>query len=120
MFRKETITTIKKCSFFQQGNPKCVALESHIHACALWHTCGLNKLSVRAGMGDTLKSCFDFEPDGGSIAYATADGLLRIWESSTSKLKHEFLPSAHLSSSCTCLKWRSQKSGATSKKVSWK
>ena len=35
MFKKETITTIQKSSFFQQGNPKCVAMESHIHACGL-------------------------------------------------------------------------------------
>lgn len=47
----------------------------------------------------------EFSKDGAYFAILGVDGKLKIWETSTSTLKHEYTPSLHLNQPCTCLKW---------------
>lgn len=46
-----------------------------------------------------------FSPDGQYWAHCSNDGKLKIWETSTSRLKQEFTPNLHLSSPCSVLEW---------------
>lgn len=39
------------------------------------------------------------------FALASADGHLRVWETASNRLHQEYVPSAHLSGTCTCLAW---------------
>nr|XP_056708914.1 WD repeat-containing protein 43 [Euleptes europaea] len=39
------------------------------------------------------------------LALSGPDGRLRVWETPSSRLQHEYVPSAHLSAACTCLAW---------------
>uniref|UniRef100_A0ABI7WP53 Small-subunit processome Utp12 domain-containing protein n=2 Tax=Felis catus TaxID=9685 RepID=A0ABI7WP53_FELCA len=39
------------------------------------------------------------------FALASADGQLRVWETANNRLHQEYVPSAHLSGTCTCLAW---------------
>ncbi|XP_015283452.1 PREDICTED: WD repeat-containing protein 43 [Gekko japonicus] len=39
------------------------------------------------------------------LALSGLDGRLRVWETPSSRLQHEYVPSAHLSAACTCLAW---------------
>ena len=48
-----------------------------------------------------------FSQNGEYFAYASPDGTLKIWETSTGLLKHEYTPSSHLSATCTCIAWGS-------------
>jgi len=42
---------------------------------------------------------------GDSLAYSGPDGTLKIWDTSTGALKQTYIPSSHLSATCTCLSW---------------
>uniref|UniRef100_F7BD58 WD repeat domain 43 n=1 Tax=Ornithorhynchus anatinus TaxID=9258 RepID=F7BD58_ORNAN len=47
-----------------------------------------------------------FSPRGRAfLALAGADGHLRVWETATSRQHQDYVPSAHLSATCTCLAW---------------
>ncbi|CAG7825086.1 unnamed protein product [Allacma fusca] len=46
-----------------------------------------------------------FSPSGEYLAVSGSDGHLRLWETATNKLWHEFIPSSHLAATCTCLEW---------------
>lgn len=47
-----------------------------------------------------------FSPQGQAyFALASADGHLRVWETANNRLHQEYVPSAHLSGTCTCLAW---------------
>ncbi|KAG8510211.1 WD repeat-containing protein 43, partial [Galemys pyrenaicus] len=39
------------------------------------------------------------------FALASTDGHLRVWETGNNRLHQEYVPSAHLSGTCTCLAW---------------
>lgn len=39
------------------------------------------------------------------LAVSGSDGRLRVWDAASSRLQHEYVPSAHLSAACTCLAW---------------
>lgn len=39
------------------------------------------------------------------FALASTDGQLRVWETASNRLHQEYVPSAHLSGTCTCLAW---------------
>ncbi|XP_067132976.1 WD repeat-containing protein 43 [Centruroides vittatus] len=43
--------------------------------------------------------------EGIYLAYAGIDGRLKIWNTETGILMHEYTPSSHLSTTCTCLVW---------------
>lgn len=46
-----------------------------------------------------------FSRDGKYFAQITTDGKLKIWETTTSTFKQEFIPNLHLTTPCTCLQW---------------
>lgn len=47
-----------------------------------------------------------FSPESQTyFALASADGHLRVWETANNRLHQEYVPSAHLSGTCTCLAW---------------
>ncbi|MBZ3879134.1 WD repeat-containing protein 43 [Sciurus carolinensis] len=47
-----------------------------------------------------------FSPDRQAyFALASTDGHLRVWETANNRLHQEYVPSAHLSGTCTCLAW---------------
>uniref|UniRef100_A0A8I5ZQB1 WD repeat-containing protein 43 n=1 Tax=Rattus norvegicus TaxID=10116 RepID=A0A8I5ZQB1_RAT len=47
-----------------------------------------------------------FSPDSQAyFALASSDGHLRVWETANNRLHQEYVPSAHLSGTCTCLAW---------------
>ncbi|XP_036605526.1 WD repeat-containing protein 43 [Trichosurus vulpecula] len=47
-----------------------------------------------------------FSPRGQHyFSLAGPDGHLRVWETASSRLHQDFVPSAHLSATCTCLAW---------------
>lgn len=58
---------------------------------------------IYGGCNNTMES--EFSKDGAYFAILGVDGKLKIWETSTSTLKHEYTPSLHLNQPCTCLKW---------------
>ncbi|XP_075555907.1 WD repeat-containing protein 43 [Dermacentor variabilis] len=54
---------------------------------------------------------------GEYLAHSSSDGRLKLWDTSTGRLKQEYTPSAHLSAKCTCLSWGPTRQGfATHKK----
>ncbi|KAL8185587.1 UNVERIFIED_CONTAM: hypothetical protein K2H54_055337 [Gekko kuhli] len=57
------------------------------------------------------------------LALSGPDGRLRVWETPSSRLQHEYVPSAHLSAACTCLAWAPPGAGggrtAPSKALFW-
>uniref|UniRef100_A0A5F9D081 WD repeat-containing protein 43 n=1 Tax=Oryctolagus cuniculus TaxID=9986 RepID=A0A5F9D081_RABIT len=61
------------------------------------------------GSGDPLAPAgvpCAFSPHGQAyFALASTDGHLRVWETANNRLHQEYVPSAHLSGTCTCLAW---------------
>ncbi|GAB1868035.1 WD repeat-containing protein 43 [Camponotus japonicus] len=49
--------------------------------------------------------CSVFSPDGQYYAYCGNDGKLRIWETASGRLRHEYIPNQHLSSPCSVIGW---------------
>lgn len=39
------------------------------------------------------------------LALCAQDGRLRIWDTDSKALHREYIPSAHLSATCTCISW---------------
>ena len=48
---------------------------------------------------------FKFSPAGQELAITTHDGRMSVWDAQTSQIKHQYIPSKHLSAVCTCLSW---------------
>ena len=46
-----------------------------------------------------------FSPNVEFCAYSSPDGSLKLWETNTGSLKQEYIPSSHLSATCSCLSW---------------
>lgn len=57
-----------------------------------------------------------FSNHGEYLALSSYDGRLKLWETSSGCLKQEYTPSSHLSSTCTCLTWSTDKRSFTSPK----
>ncbi|XP_030051995.1 WD repeat-containing protein 43 [Microcaecilia unicolor] len=55
---------------------------------------------------DPLPPPCAFSPQSGaSLALCSPDGHVRTWDTQSGHLRHEYVPSAHLSATCTCLAW---------------
>ncbi|XP_051880568.1 WD repeat-containing protein 43 [Pristis pectinata] len=39
------------------------------------------------------------------LASVAGDGRIRVWDTQAGSLKHEYVPSSHLSATCSCLSW---------------
>ncbi|XP_076665868.1 WD repeat-containing protein 43 [Andrena cerasifolii] len=50
-------------------------------------------------------SCYAFSSDGEYFAHCGNDGKLKIWDTSTGRLKQEYVSNFHLSSMCCTLAW---------------
>ena len=48
---------------------------------------------------------FKFSPVGHELALTTHDGRMTVWDAQTRQVKHQYIPSKHLSAVCTCLSW---------------
>jgi len=48
---------------------------------------------------------FKFSPTGQELALTTHDGRMTVWDAQTRQIKHQYIPSKHLSAVCTCLSW---------------
>ena len=46
-----------------------------------------------------------FSPNVEFFAHASPDDRLKLWETNTGTLKQEYIPSSHLSATCSCLCW---------------
>lgn len=55
-----------------------------------------------------------FSSDGQYYAFCGNDGKLKIWETASGRLKHEYTPNRHLSSPCSVIGWISVSSQSTS------
>ncbi|XP_048448535.1 WD repeat-containing protein 43-like, partial [Rhincodon typus] len=50
--------------------------------------------------------CCAFSPGPAQcLAAAAADGRIRVWNTQSGSLRHEYVPSSHLSATCSCLSW---------------
>lgn len=47
----------------------------------------------------------NFSPNHNYLASASHDGVLKIYDVDTSTIKQQYAPSAHLTTTCTCLSW---------------
>ncbi|CAD5111440.1 DgyrCDS748 [Dimorphilus gyrociliatus] len=47
----------------------------------------------------------NFSPNHNYLASASHDGVLKIYDVDTSTIKQQYTPSAHLTTTCTCLSW---------------
>ena len=48
---------------------------------------------------------YKFSPVGHELALTTHDGRMTVWDAQTRQVKHQYIPSKHLSAVCTCLSW---------------
>lgn len=46
-----------------------------------------------------------FSENGEYLAYSDPSGILKVWQTSNNKLHREYVPSSHLSATCTCISW---------------
>ncbi|XP_067841231.1 WD repeat-containing protein 43 [Heptranchias perlo] len=59
-----------------------------------------------AAAGGGAECCCSFSPGPAQcLATAAADGRIRVWNTQGSGLRHEYVPSSHLSATCSCLSW---------------
>nr|XP_033791863.1 WD repeat-containing protein 43 [Geotrypetes seraphini] len=55
---------------------------------------------------DPFSSPCAFSPQSRAcLAFCSPDGHVRTWDTQSGRLQHEYVPSAHLSATCTCLAW---------------
>ncbi|XP_046400346.1 WD repeat-containing protein 43 [Ischnura elegans] len=52
-----------------------------------------------------IRGYSSFSKNGKYFACCTVDGKLKIWETSTSTLKQEYIPGQHLSDQLSCISW---------------
>lgn len=56
-------------------------------------------------MASQQTSVVAFSSNGEYFACSSADGVVKLWQTSTGNLVQEFSPSKHLTATCTCLRW---------------
>ncbi|XP_062253151.1 WD repeat-containing protein 43 [Platichthys flesus] len=76
-------------------------------------------MAADAGMSPLQLPCAFSPKSRQYLALCAQDGRLRIWSTDSKTLHQEYVPSAHLSATCTCIAWgpcRTAKEGPTRKK----
>ncbi|XP_060938758.1 WD repeat-containing protein 43 [Limanda limanda] len=76
-------------------------------------------MAADAGMSPLQLPCAFSPKSRQYLALCAQDGRLRIWSTDSKTLHREYVPSAHLSATCTCIAWgpcRTAKEGPTRKK----
>ncbi|CAB1421378.1 unnamed protein product [Pleuronectes platessa] len=76
-------------------------------------------MAADAGMSPLQLPCAFSPKSQQYLALCAQDGRLRIWSTDSKTLHQEYVPSAHLSATCTCIAWgpcRTAKEGPTRKK----
>ncbi|XP_063300153.1 WD repeat-containing protein 43 [Pelobates fuscus] len=62
--------------------------------------------AAAGGLHELLPPPCAFSPPGqGLLALSGQDGTIRVWDTQGGGLRREYVPSAHLSATCTCLAW---------------
>ena len=56
---------------------------------------------------------YKFSPVGHELALTSHDGKMTVWDAQTGQVKHQYIPSKHLSAVCTCLSWMPLKDPTT-------
>lgn len=54
----------------------------------------------------------EFSPCGDYLACSDSSGALQIWETSTGIKRQQYIPSSHLSATCSCIAWAPKRSAA--------
>ncbi|XP_071514457.1 WD repeat-containing protein 43 [Panulirus ornatus] len=58
-----------------------------------------------------------FSPTGEKLAHCGPSGILRIWDTATGVLEHEYQPAEHLTATATCIRYSPTRSTETPKKA---
>jgi len=66
---------------------------------------------------DGVRLIAEFSPSGDYLACSDSSGALQIWETSTGIKRQQYIPSSHLSATCSCIAWAPKRSSQPS--VSW-
>lgn len=75
---------------------------------------GHAQIQARVEMAVSISTPIVFSPSGEYCMISSPDGVLKLWETSTSKLSQQYTPSSHLTATCTCLSWGPKKHTDTS------
>lgn len=63
-------------------------------------------MAAAGGVSEPLPPPCAFSPRSrDSLAISSVDGRIQVWDTRGAGLKREYVPSAHLSATCTCLAW---------------
>ena len=63
---------------------------------------------------DGVSSVAEFSPCGQYLACSDSSGALKIWETSTGIKRQQYIPSSHLSATCSCIAWAPKRSAVPS------
>ena len=107
--------------------------DKHVDAlgslCALWYPRNAWRVWCRRGIlgpststakphvqwnMETCKCPCAFDNNGRFLALLSSDGRLKVWDCTNGSLKHQYTPSSHLSTTCTCLRWSNSSRGSVS------
>uniref|UniRef100_A0A665V7W7 Uncharacterized protein n=1 Tax=Echeneis naucrates TaxID=173247 RepID=A0A665V7W7_ECHNA len=80
---------------------------------------GLSEMAADAGSSPHQLPCVFSPKSRQYLALCAQDGRLRVWNTDSKTLHQEYVPSAHLSATCTCISWgpcRTVKEGPRRKK----
>jgi len=67
-------------------------------------------------MTTVTNKLLSFSEDGQKFAQSGADGILRVWDTGSGILEHEYQPAQHLTATISCIKFAPQKTKKTPKK----
>lgn len=74
-------------------------------ACATQTHAGAPRMAADGGSSAPALPC-SFSPNSRHyLAVCAQDGRLRVWNADSRALHREYVPSAHLSATCTCIAW---------------
>ncbi|CAL4084520.1 unnamed protein product, partial [Meganyctiphanes norvegica] len=93
--------------------------KQHVWTCCKrvrgFEDCVLFLLSIVRAM-TVQNKLLSFSEDGQKFAQSGADGILRVWDTGSGALEHEYQPAQHLTATISCIKFAPQKTKKTPKK----